>query len=83
MKGLLSYKMFMMFEYIFFFIITNPELKVTLIYCVLIVVNMWVSFSRHFNTRGQYVKHIHLTAINACLEKFNWKGVMAQAYIKL
>ena len=44
---------------------------------------MWVSFPRHFNTRGQYVKHIHLTAINAFLEKFNWKGVMAQAYIKL
>ena len=30
-----------------------------------------VSFSRHFNTRGQYVKHIHLIAINVFLEKFN------------
>ena len=75
--------MFMMFSSVFFFIINNgPKIK-SYPYCVLIVVNMCVSFSSHFNTSGQYVKHIHLIAINVFLEKFNWEGVMAQAYIKL
>ena len=81
MKGLLALRCSGCFVR-FLFHHNGPKIK-SYPYCVLIVVNMWVSFPSHFNACGQYVKHIHLIAINVFLKTFNWEGVMAQAYIKL